>query len=222
MVSEPGGIVDGLGMQIAGTPGYAPGEQVMLFLERMPNGYLRNAGMGQESSPSRPTAGYIPPHAGPISPVGQFRPTERHCRASRCRGRKRSPAPRGDTGFRRKCAIAMTLRLLALLCRRSRLELRSPRPHGRQSSPRRRIEYPVPGQPEDQCVGLANADGRIWITGDSDPVNAIGAALATWSGVPTSAVRFLAQRSTAAVNNASDRQHVMVFSDTPDMRICRW
>jgi hypothetical protein len=47
VVSEPGGIVDGLGMQIAGTPGYAPGEQVMLFLERMPNGYLRTAGMGQ-------------------------------------------------------------------------------------------------------------------------------------------------------------------------------
>ena len=67
-------------------------------------------------------------------------------------------------------------------------------------------------------AGLANADGQIWITGDSDPVNAIGAALATWSGVPTSAVRFAAQRSTAAVNNASDRQHVMVFSDTPDIR----
>ena len=64
-------------------------------------------------------------------------------------------------------------------------------------------------------AGLATADGRVWITGDSDPVNAIGAALATWSGVTTSAVRFAAQRSTPAVNNASDRQHVMVFSDTP-------
>jgi hypothetical protein len=47
VVSEPGGVVDGFGMQVAGTPGYLPGEQVMVFLERMPNGYLRTAGMGQ-------------------------------------------------------------------------------------------------------------------------------------------------------------------------------
>jgi hypothetical protein len=47
VVSEPGGVVDGFGMQIAGTPGYLPGEQVMVFLERMPNGYLRTTGMGQ-------------------------------------------------------------------------------------------------------------------------------------------------------------------------------
>lgn len=47
VVSEPGGVVEGLGMQIGGTPGYVPGEQVMVFLVRMPNGYLRTAGMGQ-------------------------------------------------------------------------------------------------------------------------------------------------------------------------------
>ena len=46
VVSEPGGVVDGFGMQIAGTPGYMPGEQVMVFLERMPNGYLRTARHG--------------------------------------------------------------------------------------------------------------------------------------------------------------------------------
>ncbi len=47
VVSEPGGVVDGLGMQIAGSPRYALGERVMVFLERMPNGYLRTTGMGQ-------------------------------------------------------------------------------------------------------------------------------------------------------------------------------
>ncbi len=47
VVSEPGGVIDGVGMQLAGTPRYTPGEQVMVFLERMPNGYLRTAGMGQ-------------------------------------------------------------------------------------------------------------------------------------------------------------------------------
>ena len=47
VVSEPGGVVDGVAMRIAGTPTYSPGEQVMLFLERMPNGLLRSAGWGQ-------------------------------------------------------------------------------------------------------------------------------------------------------------------------------
>jgi len=46
-VSEPGGVVNGVGMRIAGAPAYAPGEQVLLFLERVPNGYLRSLGMGQ-------------------------------------------------------------------------------------------------------------------------------------------------------------------------------
>lgn len=47
IVSEPGGVVDGVRMTIVGMPTYAPGEQVMLFLDRMPNGYLRSAGVGQ-------------------------------------------------------------------------------------------------------------------------------------------------------------------------------
>jgi len=47
VVSEPGGAVGGVGMRVAGAPTYTPGEQVMLFLERAPNGYLRSAGLGQ-------------------------------------------------------------------------------------------------------------------------------------------------------------------------------
>jgi hypothetical protein len=47
VVSEPGGSVDGMAMRIAGAPTYVAGEQVVLFLERLPNGYLRSIGMGQ-------------------------------------------------------------------------------------------------------------------------------------------------------------------------------
>jgi hypothetical protein len=46
-ISEPGGIVGGIGMQIAGTVVYTPGDKVLVFLERMPNGYLRTTGWGQ-------------------------------------------------------------------------------------------------------------------------------------------------------------------------------
>ena len=47
VISEPGGIVDGIGMLVAGAVGYTPGDQVFVFLERMPNGYLRTTGWGQ-------------------------------------------------------------------------------------------------------------------------------------------------------------------------------
>ena len=46
-VSEPGGVVGGRGMRIAGSVEYSPGDQVAVFLQRMPNGYLRTAGWGQ-------------------------------------------------------------------------------------------------------------------------------------------------------------------------------
>lgn len=45
--SEPGGVVGAQGMAVAGTPVYKSGDQVLLFLERMPNGYLRTTGWGQ-------------------------------------------------------------------------------------------------------------------------------------------------------------------------------
>jgi uncharacterized protein (TIGR03437 family) len=67
--------------------------------------------------------------------------------------------------------------------------------------------------------GLTKADGTtVWITGDSDPRSAIAAALKTWSSVTTSAVRFAAPGTTSALNSASDGQHVIVFSDTDDIR----
>lgn len=46
-IAEPGGQVNGTGMIISGAAGYAVGENVLVFLSRMPNGYLRTAGLGQ-------------------------------------------------------------------------------------------------------------------------------------------------------------------------------
>jgi hypothetical protein len=47
VVSEPGGTVGETELQIAGTPHYAKGEEVVLFAERTPLGYLRTCGWGQ-------------------------------------------------------------------------------------------------------------------------------------------------------------------------------
>jgi hypothetical protein len=51
-------------MQIAGTCGYMAGEQVMVLLERMPNGYLRTAGMGQGKLSLSPDGRVHLTHAG--------------------------------------------------------------------------------------------------------------------------------------------------------------
>jgi hypothetical protein len=47
VVSEPGGVVADRGMAIAGSVQYGPGDSVAVFLQRMPNGYLRTTGWGQ-------------------------------------------------------------------------------------------------------------------------------------------------------------------------------
>jgi hypothetical protein len=45
--AEPGGTLDGVALAIAGTVSYWPGERVVVFLQKMPNGYLRTTGWGQ-------------------------------------------------------------------------------------------------------------------------------------------------------------------------------
>lgn len=45
--AEPGGALDGVVHVIAGMVTYQPGEHVSVFLQRMPNGYLRTTGWGQ-------------------------------------------------------------------------------------------------------------------------------------------------------------------------------
>ena len=47
VVSVPGGILDGVGMQISGTTPFEEGEEVILFLYRTPVGYYRLTGWGQ-------------------------------------------------------------------------------------------------------------------------------------------------------------------------------
>src|SRR3954469_2326238 len=46
-LAEPGGALDGIVMGIAGAVVYTPGEHVLVFLQRMPNGYLRTTGWSQ-------------------------------------------------------------------------------------------------------------------------------------------------------------------------------
>ena len=45
--AEPGGALDGHAMSIAGTVSYAVGDKLVVFLSRMPNGYLRTTGWAQ-------------------------------------------------------------------------------------------------------------------------------------------------------------------------------
>jgi hypothetical protein len=45
--AEPGGALDGRSTMIAGTVTYAVGDNLVLFLARMPNGYLRTTGWAQ-------------------------------------------------------------------------------------------------------------------------------------------------------------------------------
>ena len=47
VLSEPGGTVGNDSMDIAGTPRYRIGEEVVLFTTRTPIGYLRTSGWGQ-------------------------------------------------------------------------------------------------------------------------------------------------------------------------------
>lgn len=47
VVSEPGGEVDGIQMQVVGAPRYVIGEEVVLFAASTPMGYLRTCGWGQ-------------------------------------------------------------------------------------------------------------------------------------------------------------------------------
>ena len=47
VVSELGGVVGEMGLAVDGMPRYEPGEEVVLFLYRVPNGYWRTRGLGQ-------------------------------------------------------------------------------------------------------------------------------------------------------------------------------
>ena len=67
-------------------------------------------------------------------------------------------------------------------------------------------------------AGLTNADGQVFITPDSHAVRALKNAMASWSSIPTSAVRFAPLETTTAVNDPTDGVNVFVFRDTPEIR----
>jgi len=46
-LSEPGGAADGMVMTVAGSVAYRVGDEVMVFLQTMPNGLVRTTGWGQ-------------------------------------------------------------------------------------------------------------------------------------------------------------------------------
>jgi hypothetical protein len=71
---------------------------------------------------------------------------------------------------------------------------------------------------QSTAAGMMNADGNVEITADSDPMSALQAAAAVWNNLPTSTVSFLPLQTTAAVNDPTDNQHVIVFLDTPENR----
>jgi hypothetical protein len=47
VISEPGGVLNGVFLQVSGSTRYADGEEVAVFLYRTPIGYLRTTNYGQ-------------------------------------------------------------------------------------------------------------------------------------------------------------------------------
>ena len=71
---------------------------------------------------------------------------------------------------------------------------------------------------QSTAAAMMNADGNVIITSDSNPMQALQSAATAWSSIPTAAVSFLPLQSTSAANEQSDKQHVIVFLDTPENR----
>lgn len=76
VVSEPGGVLDGVGMAVEGVPHYRPGEEVVVFLYRTPLGQWRTRGLGQGKftlTPDRRVKTTVS-GAALVSPQGVARP----------------------------------------------------------------------------------------------------------------------------------------------------
>jgi len=67
-------------------------------------------------------------------------------------------------------------------------------------------------------AGLLNAEGRLFITPESDPLGALQAAIDVWDRAPDSSARFAPLTPTQARNDPDDGRHVFVFEDTPEIR----
>ena len=61
--------------------------------------------------------------------------------------------------------------------------------------------------------GMLNADGKVWITADSSPMDAINGAIGAWNAVSTTAAHFAAVQTTSLTYQAGDSNNVIVFTD---------
>jgi uncharacterized protein (TIGR03437 family) len=68
------------------------------------------------------------------------------------------------------------------------------------------------------AAGLLNADGKVWITGDSAPMDAVNAATAAWNAVSSSAARFASVQTTSLNEQTGDGNSVITFNDDPYSR----
>jgi uncharacterized protein (TIGR03437 family) len=104
-------------------------------------------------------------------------------------------------------------RLILLLAGTISLLAYIPSPVG--APPRRRPDYPAIAFLFNQNIaaGLTNADGRVWITADSNPVDAINRAIASWNAITTTAAHFSPIQSTSLIYNPNDGNHVITFTD---------
>ncbi len=71
---------------------------------------------------------------------------------------------------------------------------------------------------DQTAAGMRNAEGRLIITPDSDPMAALRAALRAWSDLPSSTVHFAPLETTPLAHQPRDGNHVFVFLDSPEIR----
>ena len=67
-------------------------------------------------------------------------------------------------------------------------------------------------------AGMMNSQGDVWITADSNPAEALREAVDAWAAVEHANLTFAPVQTTSLVNDGFDRQHVIVFVDTPEIR----
>jgi len=63
------------------------------------------------------------------------------------------------------------------------------------------------------AAGMMTSDGKVWITADSNPLQAIAAAFSTWNAVTTTQAHFAALQSTTLSYNSADNNNVITFTD---------
>jgi hypothetical protein len=67
-------------------------------------------------------------------------------------------------------------------------------------------------------AGAQSSDGGVAVTAESDPVAAFTAAVASWSSVADSRVRFAPLQETTLLNNPADGKHVIHMVDNDETR----